>query len=244
MAIDVIVAVPAHDETDRIANCLESVVVAATAAIADGTLGRVLVAVAAHRCSDDTAERARSALQKLSVTWPSGISGVVRPDENSATVGDVRARLIRHAACRAQITPGDWIFNTDADSVVPADWITATLRQAEANGASAVAGLVSVTGWAASARARQQYRKILRMGMTDHGHRHVYGANLAVRWDAYQRAGGFATVTHGEDTQLIQQLRKRGEQIITTFTPVVNTSGRVPGRAEHGLGELLGRLEV
>jgi len=38
-------------------------------------------------------------------------------------------------------------------------------------------------------------------------------------------------------------LRHQNLAVATTFTPRVRTSGRTPGRAEHGLGALLARLE-
>lgn len=244
MVDDVIVAVPAHDEADQIVECLEAVARAAHAAVATGAIGRALIAVAAHRCSDDTAWRARSTLAALTERIPTAtVIGLVHPDEQSRTVGDVRAGVIAVATERFGIRGSDWIFNTDADSIVPTNWISATLQQASTESAMAVAGMVTLSGWTGSTRSRRRYRKILRAGITNEGHQHVYGANLAVRWDAYCRAGGFPSVKHGEDSGLVESLRTIGERIATTFTPLVVTSGRVPGRADHGLGALLGRLE-
>ncbi len=77
--------------------------------------------------------------------------------------------------------------------------------------------------------------------MDEIGHRHVYGANLAVRLDAYDRVGGFRGVL-GEDQDLVDRLRAAGEPVLATYAPLVSTSARTPGRAEGGLGSLLQRL--
>lgn len=239
-----IVAVPAHNELARIAECLLAVGRCARAAVADGTADRVLIAVAAHRSTDGTERRARTVLEAMLDPSPaSAITALLARDRNSTSVGEVRARLITAAADRFGMRPTDWVFNTDADSIVPTDWISATTHRARYESAVAVAGMVAVTGWASSAGARRRYRKIVRSGLTPDGHRHVYGANLAVRWDAYERVGGFESATHGEDTRLVNTLRADGAAVISTFAPLVLTSGRVPGRADNGLGSLLGRLE-
>jgi GT2 family glycosyltransferase len=69
----------------------------------------------------------------------------------------------------------------------------------------------------------------------------VYGANLAVRLDAYLRVGGFRDV-HGEDQDLVDRLRGAGEPVTSLLSPLVLTSARYDGRAENGLAALLERL--
>jgi cellulose synthase/poly-beta-1,6-N-acetylglucosamine synthase-like glycosyltransferase len=244
MAPGVIVAVPAHNELARIAECLLAIGRSARAAIAAGSVSRVLIAVAAHRSTDGTQRRARTVLEAMvGPTPPSAITALLVRDHASTTVGQVRARLIATAADRFSMTACDWLFNTDADSIVPTDWISTTTHRADSESAVAVAGMVALSGWDGSAGARRRYRKIIRSGITPDGHRHVYGANLAVRWDAYTQVGGFPSAAHGEDTRLVDALRAAGAPVMSTFTPLVLTSGRVPGRAENGLGSLLGRLE-
>ena len=60
--VDVLVAIPARDEADRIEACLRSVLTAIRLARLQGVVGRSTVAVAAHYCRDDTAARARRLL--------------------------------------------------------------------------------------------------------------------------------------------------------------------------------------
>jgi hypothetical protein len=235
--VDVLVAVPAHDEQDRIDACLRSVVDAVARARAEGVVAEAVVGVAAHRCTDQTVARASRCLAR------SAVAGAVWEDSIADTVGEVRARAIRRL--NHLLRPGSrqrWVFNTDADSIVPLDWISTCLRLAHASGSTAVAGLVELVDWQATAQARRDYHRILMAGLRPTGHTHVYGANLAIRMDAYAAVGGFPAVEHGEDQAIVQRLRGTGHAVLTPVRPVVRTSARMPGRAAHGLGALLQTL--
>lgn len=232
----VLVAVPAHEEATEIGRCLEHVVRAARLASQHGI--EVSVAVAAHRCTDETQARAERVLTDA------GARHLVVDDEASGTVGEVRARLVDEA-CRAwQLPPATtWLFNTDADSQVLPPWITQTLQFADARGASAVAGMVELHGWSAPPDVRATYASLIEAGVSDDGHTHVYGANLAVRLDAYLAVGGFASV-HAEDQDLIDRLKATtNNEVAALLASLVRTSARRPGRAAHGLGALLERLD-
>lgn len=61
--------------------------------------------------------------------------------------------------------------------------------------------MVAVTGWVSTPQSRRRYRQIIDAGINADGYRHVYGANLAVRWDGYRGVDGFVSVAHGEDTR-------------------------------------------
>lgn len=236
--VDVVVAIPAHNEQRLVRRCVESVKTAAGHAADAGVAGRVLVAVAAHRCTDRTAEEVLTCLSSYRGPF------LVTVDRLSPTVGAVRARLLADVAARYPLHPGAWILNTDADSEVPAAWISELItRSAATDQPAAIAGLVELTGWAPSELARRRYDAIIKAGVHTHTHDHVYGANLAVRWDAYTAVGGFHSVGHGEDHDLVDRLRDQNFAVATTFSPLVKTSGRAPGRAGHGLGALLARLE-
>lgn len=203
---EVLVAVPARNEAATIGDCVAHLHRAARHAWASGRVRRVRVAVAAHRCSDATADLATSHLVELTRGMtPSAarqveaggrfraFDGFVRPIEEEATVGQVRTALISSAVAAEPALDQSrlWIFSTDADSVVPPDWISETLAAAEHAQADLVAGMTEVAGWEADQQARLAYAALIEAGMTGNGHRHVYAANLAVRYAAYQRAGGF-----------------------------------------------------
>lgn len=239
-APDVLVAVPARDEEDAIEACLASVVAALQVALATGRVARARVAVAAHRSRDATAERARHLLRA------SGLEHLVVADESSTTVGEVRTTLVRAALRTAPALASERsvLLSTDADTVVPADWVTGLLDVVERTGADLVAGFVALDGWRPAPAAAAAYDEILRAGLTVEGHHHVWAANLAVSVTAFAAAGGFPPVVHGEERVLAARVAAAGGLVVGSLSPVVVTSARMPGRAAHGLGDLLRRLSA
>ncbi|MDF2091116.1 glycosyltransferase family 2 protein [Knoellia sp. 3-2P3] len=236
---DVLVAIPARDEEHRVTRCLDSVADALRHARRSAGVQRAALAVAVHRSTDQTAalvDHALAALPDLEVYR--------HTDADSGTVGEVRRRLVSAAGAALGLasSPKAWVFSTDADSVVPTHWVSALLAHARAAEAHCIAGLVDLEGWRAHPAAAAAYGQIVRDGMAAVGHRHVYGANLAVRMDAYAAVGGFPAVAHGEDHDLVRSLRAGGHRVLAVREPAVLTSGRMPGRARHGLGDLLDRL--
>lgn len=236
--IDVAVAIPAHDEAQLVSACLRAVVQAIAHAQRVGLVEHGVVLLAAHRCSDETQSRARRALRCL----PRHIEALIVKDEKPGPVGAVRHRLVTHAARHRWITPKAWVFSTDADSRVPIQWITEMVAAARPKRADAVAGLVALHGWHADEAARLAYERIIAAGLEGSGHHHVYAANLAVRLAAYDAVGGFPPAQHGEEREMLTALRAAGYRIATPHAPVVLTSARMPGRADHGLGALLAAL--
>lgn len=216
--VDVVVVVPARDESARIATCLRSVRISLHRAVSAGAVGNVAVAVVGHRCTDDTLGRADRVLV--------GLPHVLVADGTSTTVGDVRALGVRAALDLLPVRVGRlgrlghgsrsrgssrssagraaravWILNTDADSVVPATWVTDVLAHSR-GGHQAVVGMARLTrpvepdcpALQSNPAAALAYRRIIRAGIHGASHDHVYGANLAVRADAYASVLGFPSV--------------------------------------------------
>jgi hypothetical protein len=232
-----LVVVPARDEAVSLPGCLSAVSTALDHALDGGFIDRAMVAVAAHRCIDDSASVAEHVLNR----HPSIEHRVVR-DSTSATVGEVRSALVAEAVSAWRLAENahhTWVFSTDADSIVPTDWVEQLLSIARRERADAVAGLVDLVGWEADGAAQAAYAKLIEAGLSDTGHTHVYAANLAVRLDAYQAVGGFPSRPHGEEHGLLSALRESGRTVATPLHPRVQTSGRTPGRASAGLATLL-----
>lgn len=253
--VDVVVVVPARDESARISACLQSVRASLVRAVAVGVAGKIGVAVVGHSCSDDTLGRAEREL--------TGIAHVLLTDSESSTVGEVRALGVQAAldllpsragqpgGVRPRPAPREvWILNTDADSIVPVTWILDVLAHAK-GGEQAVIGmakLLSIPSANAVAQqsgsgARLAYEKIIREGFRGQSHEHVYGANLAVRADAYAAVGGFRAVPIGEDRAMLDSLIADERPIARPRGVVVRTSGRRVGRAAGGLATLLDTLD-
>lgn len=211
------VVVPAHNEAATLAACLASIAGAARAVAVTGE--PVLVTVVADACDDATANIALS-------------MGVTCLAVSARNVGEARRVGAAHMLdCGAR-----WLAFTDADSIVPPDWLTAQL----ACGAQAVCGLVEVADWSSLPPAMRAHYDSL----YDYGddHRHIHGANLGVCAKAYNRAGGFAPLRVSEDVALVHALQASGATIAWSGAVRVRTSSRLEGRARGGFADFLGDM--
>ena len=132
-----------------------------------------------------------------------------------------------------------WLANTDADTIVPEEWLRAQLELAD-QGASAIAGAVEL-GPDADVSLRDQFDRSYRVE-SDGTHRHVHGANLGVRGDVYLAAGGWSRLSTGEDHDLWERLGRRSEHTLSSTAITVRTSARTIGRAPSGFAADLARL--
>ncbi|MCW2549277.1 MAG: hypothetical protein JWN96_3737, partial [Mycobacterium sp.] len=133
-----------------------------------------------------------------------------------------------------------WLATTDADTIVPPDWLARMLAHAAA-GWTVVAGTVRVTDWTGHSERAQTYWQ---SSYENHDHhRHVHGANLGVRGDAYRLVGGMPAVALSEDVALVQALEAAGEPVYRAGDLPVVTSARRQGRADGGFAEYLRELE-
>lgn len=213
----VAVVVPARDEQRLLGRCLESLAKASVGLGLDP-----LVIVVADHCADATADVARAA----------GATVVERSGAPDSGVGAARAEGCATVLGSLDGPPLDrvWLACTDADSVVPLDWIRAQLAAAD-DGYDAVAGQV-VLGDDGPLVPDQRLRW-LRAYRTRHGH--VHGANLGVRASAYVAVGGFAPVQAHEDLGLVARLVAARHRVARPPGPPVVTSARLAGRAPAGV---------
>jgi cellulose synthase/poly-beta-1,6-N-acetylglucosamine synthase-like glycosyltransferase len=131
-----------------------------------------------------------------------------------------------------------WLANTDADCVVPPNWIVDQLQLAEQD-IEAIAGTVSVDGFEEhEPEVATRFRSSYVIG-TDGTHPHIHGANLGLRADAYVRAGGWSDLRTAEDHDLWRRLLRAGAKTLSTARIEVVTSGRRIGRAPHGFAGAL-----
>jgi hypothetical protein len=233
------VVVPAHDEESTIASCLASILVACAHPAVRGVPIRVTTAL--DHCSDDTGE--------VTMRMAAAAPHRVRPAVEVATV-ELRATNVgkaRAAGCDDVLRAFAgldahrvWLATTDADSVVPSDWLAHHLSL-HRHGADGCTGTVCVRHWDEQpARVASSFPRWYLPPGSGH-HDHVHGANLGFTADAYRRAGGFAAMSCSEDRALSHAMRSRGARIVPTLGAPVMTSARREGRVTGGFSDFLRR---
>lgn len=223
----VVVVVPAHDESACVMACLSAVHRALEHAPVPPEHRHVVVV--ADGCRDGTASAARFRDAHVVEVPHIGV-GAAR------AVGAQCALDLANGASADSV----WLASTDADTLVPAWWITDQLVHADA-GHDAVAGTVEVADW--SLRAEGLAERFGRGFPVSDGHGHVHGANLGVRASAYVDVGGFPEMESGEDHALVQRLAELGLSVHSPGDLPVRTSARRAFRAPGGFGRLLDTLE-
>lgn len=220
------VLIPARNEEELLPRCLASVLRARHRLPAGVTCD---IVVAVDSSTDRTAFLARNMLSGYgtAVLVDAGIVGVARAFAAAVALERYRGRL---SLC--------WFAHTDADCIVPEDWLLKQLALAE-EGIEAIAGIVSVDSFrdhGADAEERFHRRYLIQ---ADGRHSHVHGANLGIRADVYRRAGGWSHLSTAEDHDLWNRLHLAGCFRVSTSAVQVITSGRRVGRAPHGFAEAL-----
>lgn len=211
------VVIPAHNEEHHISACLTSVLSAAAHPALAGQ--RVCVVVVLDDCADQTGQ----------IVAAHGVSGIEVSFQN---VGKARATGADHLLAAG----AEWLSFTDADTVVPHDWLA---RQIELK-ADAVCGTVEVDGWNIHGDlVRSKYMELYQFV---ENHRHIHGANLGLSAEAYRNAGGFQHLTAHEDVHLVADLKRVGAHIVWTATNPVITSARKDYKYRGGFGEYLVNL--
>ncbi len=231
MITGIAVGVPARNEAESIGACLRSILVAAASVDLP-----VAIVVVADSCTDRTAARSRSVLRSSGRRWD-----VI--ERSFGRVGPARDLACRSALALQPSGVGTdvWLATTDADSIVPPDWLSAHLRHAR-RGWDGVAGLIQFADGDITTELRSRFADAVERQGTGTGHPHVHGANLGIRGSAFIQAGGFADVAVGEDQQLWREARAGGFSVLGTTDGVVTTSARRQGRAPGGLASFLQEL--
>lgn len=241
------VVVPAKNEEAGIAAALTAVL----ASLDRARRARPGLPVRAVCVTDGSTDRTDEIVRGIAACRPE-LELLHDPLGAVSTVGAARAAgcaalLAWHAGERGADAPRDaaapgfadpsrlWIATTDADSLVPADWIAAHLEAAE-SGVDALVGTVAPDPEGTRPDVLDAWHVRHRL---EEGHPYVFGANLGVRGSAYRAAGGFEPLGHGEDVSLVAALRASGARVRSTDAGRVLTSGRLQGRVAEGFSSYL-----
>jgi cellulose synthase/poly-beta-1,6-N-acetylglucosamine synthase-like glycosyltransferase len=221
------VVIPAQNEQDTIVACIGSILESHRHCLHGEKLWIVVVADA---CTDHTARMARDALG----TWGQVVECNVRSPGTARRLG-VEAVLHRHAQHSHDRL---WLANTDADTLVPSDWLPRHLDFAR-DGEAGLAGIVELEHFSAdSLKVAALFQDSYKIE-SDGTHSHVHGANFGVRADAYLDVGGWSRVTVAEDHCLWGRLKSAGWRLRSSASSVVITSARLQGRACGGFADTL-----
>ncbi|WP_460466650.1 glycosyltransferase family 2 protein [Calidifontibacter terrae] len=221
---ELFVVVPARDEEALLPACLQAL----QAAVAASPV-RVTTVVVLDRCTDGSAEVVAEH------PW------VVPVVSDAGQVGSARRIGVREAVRHAGIDDPDrcWLASTDADTLVPPDWLAIQVGFADA-GNDAVLGTVVPDGGDLDPRVLRRWHQ---RHTLQEGHPYVHGANLGVRLSAYCAAGGFPPIAVHEDVELVAALRRTGASVVATATMQVRTSARTLGRTPPAFAGYLRELE-
>ena len=220
------VVVPARDEEELLPGALAALDVARRVVWRRHRVP-VDVAVVLDGCRDRSPDVVAAHPWVVPVSGPGRGVGAAR-----AAGSDELLRRHRHEPFDA-----GWLATTDADSRVPADWLSVQVALA-GRGSDVVLGTVRVDDWSSHPEGVEgRWRRTYTSG---DGHGHVHGANVGLRVSAYLAVGGFAAVARDEDVALAAAVAHR-EVTRTGVIPVV-TSGRTGGRTVGGFADHLARL--
>jgi hypothetical protein len=243
-----VVAIPVRDEADRIGACLKAL--NAQTRPPDG------VVLLLNNSTDRTETIVRGMGPHL--RFPLDVASLDLPPAQ-ASAGHARRLAMQRAADLA----GDngILLTTDADAVVPPDWVVRNLlaldKQADIVCGQAVidpmeAELIPAHLHEDDAR---ECRLIALLDMLawmldpePHDplprHTEASGASLAVRVDAFRGIGGIPDIRSGEDRAFVRALWMTDARVRHDPTIQVVVSGRIVGRAEGGMADAIRRRMV
>ncbi|MDD7835224.1 glycosyltransferase [Paenarthrobacter sp. AB444] len=233
----VTVVMPAHNEDKHIGQALAALGTAADALQQARPEIQVAVTVVLDSCTDRSAD--------ITAAYVAGDPRFSSMNVALRSTGSSRRQGIRAALAslhQAQLNPAQpgslqalWLANTDADSTVPANWLTRQVELAN-DGADAILGSVEPDPDDLDPSLLGRW---LELHPFREDHQHIYGANLGVRGSAYLAAGGFPKLRAHEDRVLVERLRSHGFSVVATDTTRVLTSGRTHARAPEGFAAYL-----
>lgn len=228
-----IVVVPARNEEDRIAACIDAL--AAQTITATG----FEVILVADACEDRTeaVARARAAGCGVSLTVLHG---------PGAGTGPARRLGMDAAAERLEALglPDGLIATTDADTTPASDWLERQLAHLD-GGAEAIGGMIELDLRDAERlpvevrrrrRADAERRlKAVRQFDPAAAHHHFAGASLGIKAQTYRRVGGIEPSPALEDEFFAERLQRHRVRLVRPADVRVRTAARTQGRAQRGL---------
>jgi GT2 family glycosyltransferase len=240
-----VVAIPVKDEAEQIAPCLQ--------ALRNQMVQPDAVLLLMNNCTDLSETVAR----RMAPSMPWTLHIVChRFPPNQANAG--HARRLAMGLASGHAGEGGVLLTTDADTIVPPNWIERNLL-ALAAGADAVCGRIALDpAEAAQIPAALHHDDALECELTDlldeiahrldpdpadpwPRHAEAAGASLAVKIAAFHAVGGVPPFPSGEDHALVAALARQDARIRHDPGIIVTVSGRTDGRAAGGMAATIRR---
>ena len=240
-----VVAIPVRDEAERIGACLAALNVQSRSPDA--------VVLMLNNCSDATEAIVHAVAPRLRFALD-----VVSRDLPAAQAGAGHARRLALELAAKQADYDSVLLTTDADAVVPPDWIARNLHALESGG-DIVCGRALIDPLEAIAIPAHLHaddaRECRLITLLDtiawvldpepHDppprHTEASGASLAVRTDVFRRVGGIPAMRFGEDRAFVRALWMMDARVRHDPSIAVTVSGRIIGRAEGGMADAIRR---
>lgn len=246
MSDELVIAVPARDECERIVACLSA---CALSVELSGLRARFLVLV--NGSTDDTARCVRmwATHRQLPTT-------IVQVDFAPGLSHAGAARRLALELAGRGVAPGTTLLTTDADARPQIGWVTANLRHLHA-GADLVCGAIRPM----PSEAAQLPRRLERFGELEARYRAgvhelehwldpdprnpwphhggASGASLAMRAGVLEAVGGVPLVPSGEDRALASRMRENDRIVVHADDVRVEVSCRAHGRAAGGMADTI-----
>lgn len=218
------VVIPARDEERLLPRCLTALGDAIDELVRARPRISVRTVVVADRSTDGTLTIVAADERVEAVVVEHGNVGAARRAGAAYVLGDAPWRTSR-----------TWLVTTDADSIVPRDWLVRHVEHAE-HGADAVVGTVTPEFDDLTA---EQIEAWTATHPTGEANGHVHGANLGIRASTYLAVDGFHPRAVGEDVDLVARIASRGYTVVPSGSLDVMTSSRVIARAPGGYASWL-----
>jgi hypothetical protein len=248
VANNTVVAIPVRDEAERIERCLIG--------LNEQTEHPDSVMLLLNNCSDTTETIARVMAPDLRFRLD-----VVSQDLPPAQASAGHARRLAMALAAERAGRDGVLLTTDADSVVPPDWISRNLV-ALRRGADIVCGRAVIDPVEAAMIPAHLHeddaRECRLIALLDElawvldpephdpppRHTEASGASLAVRVADFHRVGGIPAIPAGEDRAFVRALWMIDARVRHDPAIRVTVSGRIVGRAEGGMADAIRRRMV